>query len=387
MLIGPQRGDGFEARIERFIDKAPRGDAFCPYFETCGGCSVQHLNAETYADWKRGILLQALARRGVDAEVLSLAAVPRDARRRVTFQAEKQGKAVRVGFNERRANRITVIEACPLLRPELNDVLPALKDLAEKILDDRQRARFAVAVIDGPEHPALDIVIENDREPDLAVREALAEFSRTVSAARVSWRDDEGLVEPVASIAPVVADFGRASVEIPPGGFMQPTREGEGILRDAVIAGCSGASAIVELFAGAGTFTMALAGICQVRAVDGDEALSRALSTAAGRSALGGRISVETRDLAQRPLLPDEMTGVDTAVLDPPRAGALRQVEQVVLTPGIRRVVMVSCNPQTFARDLRVLMDGGFSCGPVLPVDQFPFSHHLECVAALDRTG
>ncbi|PIW28536.1 MAG: class I SAM-dependent RNA methyltransferase [Rhodospirillales bacterium CG15_BIG_FIL_POST_REV_8_21_14_020_66_15] len=385
VLIGPARGDGFEARVLSFARKAPRGEAFCPHFETCGGCSVQHLTEADYRAWKRGLLVQALSRRGLALEVLDLAAVPRDARRRVTFQAERTGSAVVLGFAERRGLRIEGIEACPLLAAGLNGLIPSLRELAAAMLRPGERARLAAARVEGPEGPALDLVVERDREPDLAAREALAEFARTSGAARISWRDAAGAVEPVAQISPVTAAFGPASVELPPGGFMQPTAAGEDILRSTVVAGAKGAARIAELYAGAGTFTFALAGIAHVHAVDGDAALMRALGTGAGRSGLGGRVTAETRDLAARPLLPGELKDVDTVVLDPPRAGALRQVEQIVQAPGVRRVVMVSCNPQTFARDLRVLVDGGFVAGAVTPVDQFPYSHHLECVAALTR--
>jgi 23S rRNA (uracil1939-C5)-methyltransferase len=385
VLIGPARGDGFETRIVSIAEEAPREAPFCPHFGTCGGCSVQHLTASGYSDWKRGILVRALARRGLAPEVLDLAVVPRAARRRVTFQAERTDKGVVLGFAERRGHRITDVAECPLLVADLNGLNPLLRDLAAEMLRPGERARLALARTLGPDGPMLDLVVEQDREPDLAAREALAGFAGKSGAARISWRDGSGLVEPVAQLAPVTADFGPAAVNLPPGGFMQPTLEGEDILRRAVVEGAAGAQRIVELYAGAGTFTFALAEGCRVHAVDADAALTQALSTGAGRSGLGGRVTAETRDLAARPLLPGELKGVDTVVLDPPRAGALSQVQQIVQAADIRRVVMVSCNPQTFARDLKVLADGGFVPGPVLPVDQFPYSHHLECVVTLTR--
>lgn len=387
VLIGPARGDGYEARPRTFAVRAPRGEAFCRYFETCGGCAVQHLTDDDYRAWKQGILVQALSRRGLSPEVLDLAAVPRQSRRRVTFQAERGDQGVVLGFAERRGHRIVDIDGCPLLVPGLNDMIPRLRELAGAMLQPGERARLAVARTEGPDGPALDLVVERDREPDLAAREALATFAGKSGAARVSWRDGAGAVEPIAHVSPVTAGFGPASVDLPPGGFMQPTAAGEDILRQAVLDGAEGAQRIAELYAGAGTFTFALAARCRVHAVDSDDALTRALSTGAGRSGLGGRVTAETRDLAARPLLPGEFKEIDTVILDPPRAGALRQVEQIVQAPDVRRVVMVSCNPQTFARDVRVLIDGGFSLGSVLPVDQFPYSHHLECVAVLKRGG
>ena len=386
VLIGPSRGDGFEARIETFVARGPRAEPFCAHFETCGGCSVQHLSEADYHAWKRGILVQALARRGLHPEVGEIEALPRDGRRRVTFQALGTAKGAILGFAQRRGHHLIDLDACPLVRPELNALLAPLRDVLAGLLESGERARIALARVEGPEGPAIDMVVERDREPDLAAREALADFARDQGLARLSWRDADGHCEPVAHLSPVAATFGPAPVDLPPGGFMQPTAAGEEILRRAVLAGAEGAQRIVELYAGAGTFTMALAKGRHVHAVDADDALTRALAGSAGRAGLGGRISAETRDLAARPLLASELKDADTAVLDPPRAGAKAQVAEIIGAPNIRRVVMVSCNPQTFARDLSLLTDGGFDLvGPVTPVDQFPWSHHLECVAVLTR--
>ena len=281
--VGASRGDGFEASVLERLADGRRQEPFCRHFGTCGGCAVQHLAPADYREWKRGILVRALAQRGLDVPVADLIAVPRDSRRRVTFQAAKAGARLSFGFAERRGHGIVDIDACPLLVRPLNDVISPARALLADLLAGGEKARLAVQWVDGPAGPGLDVVLERDREPDLAAREALAAFAEKAGAARIAWQGAGGPPEPVAQRAPVRAAFGRAGTDLPPGAFLQPTAEGEAALRDLVVRGAQGARRIAELFAGAGTFTFALAGIARVDAVDGDAAAVAALSAAAGR--------------------------------------------------------------------------------------------------------
>ena len=393
VAIGPARGDGFEARLDDVIESGQRAEPVCPHFGSCGGCSVQHLPKEVYARWKRDILVTALAQRGLTPEVLDLMPGPLGVRRRVTFNAFMGAVGPVVGFMERRGNRVIDIASCPLLVPELEALLDPLRLLLADLLAAGEKAKIAVALVGGN----IDLVLEWNAAVDLKVRELLADFAEAQDLARLSLRDDSGLIEPLAQRRPVTASFGQGSVPLPPDGFMQPSEDGEDQLRAIVLEGAKGARRIIELFAGAGTFTLPLAELAPVHAVDGDADLIGALATAAGRAGLGGKVTTAVRDLAKRPLLAAELSGglageqsaelagVDTVVLDPPRAGALKQVEQIAQALPISRVIMASCNPATFARDARVLVDGGFRMGQVQPVDQFLFSHHLECVAVFSK--
>lgn len=387
VAVGRSRGDGFEARIQEFKNPGARRQPICEHFTHCGGCSVQHLIDGDYRSWKRNILVTALAQRGLGGSVDDLVIVPTASRRRVTFNVFMGSDGPILGFMERRDRQVTSITDCPLLVPALNRLLTPLRALLADILVPGERARVAVAQVGNSDGAALDLVFEWDGSPGLADRERLAAFAEDQGLARLSLRDRDGFVEPVAGRAPVTARFGSADLALPPGGFMQPTSEGEAELVAAIYERIMDADRIIELFAGAGTFTLAMAEKAHVHAIDGNQTLISALTTAAGRAGLGGRITTDVRDLADRPLLAAELVDADTVILDPPRAGALRQVEQIAMAGNIRRVIMVSCNPATFARDARFLVDGGFAMGAVLPIDQFLYSHHLECVAAFERSG
>ena len=178
--------------------------------------------------------------------------------------------------------------------------------------------------------------------------------------------------------------MGRARVTPPPGGFLQPTREGEAALVEAVGEAVGGAGQITDLFCGSGTFALPLAERAEVHAVEA-EAEALAALEAAWRATPGlKQMRCERRDLSHRPLLPAEFKGVEAVVVDPPRAGARAQVEQLAGS-GVGRIAMVSCNPATFARDARDLIDGGYRLDWVQPVDQFRWSAHVELVAGFRR--
>jgi 23S rRNA (uracil1939-C5)-methyltransferase len=171
----------------------------------------------------------------------------------------------------------------------------------------------------------------------------------------------------------------------PPGGFVQPTAEGEAILVELVMAAVpAGAETAADLFAGCGTFTFPLAERLQVYAAEGAEDSLAALQAAARRSDRAGRIEAELRDLARFPVMADELSGGDVVVFDPPRSGAREQAAEIAAS-GVPVVIAVSCNPTTFARDARTLVDGGYRLTGATPIDQFPWSGHLELVAVFER--
>jgi len=182
-------------------------------------------------------------------------------------------------------------------------------------------------------------------------------------------------------------DLSGLRVILPVGGFLQPTQEGEAALIALVRAGVGEARRVVDLFAGCGTFSASLAGAAAVHAVEGEKpalaALERAVRTQAPGLALKP-LTTEARDLARRPLLAEELNKFEAIVIDPPRAGALAQAEEIAKSK-VPVVASVSCNPATFARDARTLLDGGYRLDCVTPVDQFLWSGHVELVGIFRR--
>lgn len=384
-LIAP-RGDGFEAEV---IDQhaGPEGaKPICAHFGACGGCAAQHLPDDLYQAWKRGLLIEALRRQGLaeDVPVAPLRRVPISSRRRVRFTALSAKGGVTLGFHGDRSDQVTDIADCPILHPDLAAWLPVFREIAPKLIAGRGRVQFQAAILTGGTLDGLDLVIHAAVEPDLAQREALAALAQKPGVLRVSWVSGTDDPEPIAAPGAAEIGFENMVVAVPPGGFLQPSKEGEDILRDLVVDGLRDAKTVLELFCGSGSFTGGIGKGALVTAVDSDAVAAAALARGAGRSKLGGRVKTEVRDLHRRPMLSSEMAGYDAVVLDPPRAGAKDQCLELAES-AVPRVVMVSCHPTTFARDARALIDGGFRCLGVTPVDQFVYAHHLECVGVFER--
>lgn len=382
--IEGRRGDGFAATLVEVIQPAPEREApICRHFGSCGGCALQHMPAGHYAHWKRGLLTTALARRGLgEAPVAPLVRVPLHSRRRAAFAFLRRRDAVVLGFNARASHRIIDLEECPLLRPALAGLLPALRRALAPVLPPSAAGDVVVTETDG----GLDVLVAAPAPLDLFGREHLAAFAAEADLARLCWRAPGDVEpEPVARRRAPVVRFAGVTVEPPPGAFLQPSSEGERAIADLVVEAAGGAGRVADLYAGCGSFTFPLAAAgARVQAVEGDAALVAALKAAANAAAGRLAVTAETRDLARRPLLGDELKGLDAVVFDPPRAGAAEQAARLA-EAGPPLVVAVSCNPATLARDARLLVDGGYRLTSVTPIDQFPFTPHLEAVAVLRR--
>jgi len=372
---GVMRGE-----VEELLVASPlRQAGACRHFGTCGGCAVQHVPGTGYAIWKRGRVVEALARRGLEAPVAALVACLRGARRRATLAARRVGDDVVLGFNAVRSHRIVAIAECPVLDPDLMALLPALRRELASLLTTGEKAKVGVTATE----TGIDIVLALDRRPALADRERLAAFCEAVDAARIAWQVGDETPETLVARRPPRVTFGAAAVNPPPGAFLQATRAGEAAILGAVSAAMAGCSPIADLYAGCGTITFALAANgAAVHAVEGDAASVAAIRRAG--APFSGRIGAECRDLAQRPLTPDELDRFAAVVFDPPRAGAAAQAAMLAQSR-VPVVVGVSCNPATFARDARILADGGYVLEKVTPIDQFLWSPHVELAGVFRR--
>lgn len=363
--------------VVRIRDGSGRIVPVCGHFGVCGGCALQHVGDDDYRRWKSDLPGQALSRRGLIAEIAPMVRIDPGSRRRARFGARATKAGVIVGFKERRSHRLVDIAACAVLLPAIAALLPALRAVLRDCLAAGESADVAVTLAEG----GLDVGIEARGTPDLAMRERLTRFAEDADLARLSWSD-----ETVIRRRAVRLSLAGIAVDLPPAAFVQPTAAGEAALCDAVTTGLAGVNRVADLYAGCGAFTFALAAAgAAVRAVELDPAQTAAIDAAARRSGLAQRVAAEARDLNRRPLAGRELARLDGLVLDPPRAGALRQATAIAEDP-VPTVVYASCNPTSFARDARILVDGGYRLERVVPVDQFPWSPHLELVALLRRT-
>jgi 23S rRNA (uracil1939-C5)-methyltransferase len=347
----------------------------CAHARSCGGCLMQHVSDGIVADWKQGIVVGALAAQGLTAKFRPIATSPARSRRRATLSARKTKGGVLMGFHARASDTLVPVPNCQLLHPDLVAAFPALELLVK--LGGSRTVEVQLTVTRSL--AGADVAVTGGKPLDAPLQMEMARLCETHKIARLTWNG-----ETVALRAAPVQRFGRALVAPPPGAFLQATAEGESALLQAVALAIGPARKVVDLFAGAGTFSIPLAERAEVHAVEGEAAMIAALEKGARNAEGLKRLTSETRDLFRRPLEPDEFKGVDAVVIDPPRAGAEAQVAVLAKTP-IPVVAYVSCNPATFARDARVLVEAGYSLDWVQVVDQFRWSSHVELAARFSR--
>jgi 23S rRNA (uracil1939-C5)-methyltransferase len=358
-----------------------RQDPACPHFAACGGCALQHLEDHAYVAWKSRQLEVALMRRGLtDVEIMPLARTRPGARRRAEFGVARRGRQVEVGFHTYKSHRLLDLTDCAVSEPQIVALLPALRQLALVLVRDAQEASLLVTQTES----GLDLLVSRTAAPDRGQREAVASFATAHDIARIAWRRETGTPETLVLQRVPRVSFAGVAVDIPPGAFLQASRSGEDAIVAAVLAGVGKAKRIADLYAGCGTLTFPLARQARVRAVEGAKDMADALGVATRQSGQAGRIAVEARDLSRRPLLAGELADYDAVVFDPPRDGAASQAGQIAQSR-VPTAVGVSCNPATFARDARILVDGGYRLRRITPVDQFLWSPHLELVGVFER--
>jgi 23S rRNA (uracil1939-C5)-methyltransferase len=349
---------------------------FCRYFGACGGCAIQHWQPEPYAAWKRRVVVDTLSHTGIECPVDDLIDAHGAGRRRITAHARRGGDGeVRVGFAAASSHAIIAIDDCPILDPGLHGALDAARALAEVLKPTTKPLDIQVTATNG----GLDVDVRGSGPLPTAM---IATLSRVAEQHRLARLTRHG--ELVLMRNPPVIGIGAAQVTLPPGSFLQATAAGEEALAALVIKHCKGAKHIADLFCGVGPFALRLATRAGIVAFDSDSSAVTALQKAATSTPGLKPIKAETRDLFRRPLVPQELRDFDAVVFDPPRQGAQAQVERLAASK-IPVVVAVSCNAATFARDARILIDGGYRIEGVTPVDQFRHTPHVELIARFAR--
>jgi 23S rRNA (uracil1939-C5)-methyltransferase len=351
-----------------------RIDPICPHFGICGGCAVQHWDEAHYRQWKRDLLVSALREEGIDAPVADLIDAHGAGRRRAVFHARRGTHDVlTVGFAAYRAHHVVAIDHCPVLAPELAGAIEAAWAIAEAAGGQRKPLDIQVTASDA----GLDVDLRGSGPLPPTIVARLAQVAQTHRLARLT-RHGELIVQ---AAVPTVT-MGRAKVALPPGAFLQATSRGEETLAAFVTSEIGDAGSVADLFAGVGPFALRLAERHKVAALDSDTAALAALARAAAAPGLKP-VATERRDLFRRPLTTAELACFDAVVLDPPRQGAQTQARELAAA-AVPVAIGISCNPATFARDAKILVDGGYRLVSVTPIDQFRYSAHVEIAARFE---
>jgi 23S rRNA (uracil1939-C5)-methyltransferase len=354
---------------------AERIAPICPHFGVCGGCAVQHWDAARYREWKRGLVVEQLGRAGIAAAVDELVDAHGEGRRRVVLHARRGTHGIlQVGFAALHAHRIVAIDRCPILAPGLGRIIDAAWAIAETLQGADKALDIQATLTDA----GIDVDVRGSGPLDARLNLALARLAEAHSLARITRHG-----ELVAQRAEPTIAIGRTVMALPPGAFLQATAMGEETLARLVLSHAGAATRVADLFAGVGPFALRLAERARVIAADNDDGALAALRRAAAGTRGLKPVEAERRDLFRRPFMAREL-GVDAVVFDPPRQGAEAQSRELAKS-SVPNVIAVSCNAATFARDARILINGGYRLTHVTPVDQFRYAAHAEIVARFER--
>lgn len=348
-----------------------RATPACRHFTRCGGCQLQHADDASLSDFVQDRVLNAAKGQNLDPhELLPVHLSPPHSRRRAGLHGLRTAKGAVIGYREAGSHQIVDLAECPVLAPDLTALFAPLRALI---------ARFAskspVAIDLTLADQGVDAALGQFPLEGLAATEAVLDFAREHGLARLTidrGYGPETLWEP----EPATITLSGIAVGLPPGAFLQATRDAEARMVADAVDWLGDAAMVADLFAGLGTFALGIRKSGRkVLAVEGDQAAHLACKAAAAIS--GGALFAMHRDLFRNPLQTAELNRFDAVLLDPPRAGARTQVAELAAS-SVSRIVYVSCNPSSWARDAAVLAAGGYALAKLRAVGQFRWSTHVE---------
>ncbi len=379
-LEKPQKGEAKRARLVRVIEPGPdRVAPVCPLAARCGGCDWMHLGVDAQEREHARLVRDQLAHatgEPAPEPIVHRAPRPLAYRTRARLHVSTDGRRVALGYHRGRSRDIVEPETCAVLEPGL---LEAARKLADALLGLRGSGEIAIGwgSKEGARAPVVDLVLEG--EPPATFWRALDDAVHAdLGGARVTLA---GSSKPATfgDPRPVQVGFDGAPLVLPAGGFAQPSDEGAAILARRVKELANARDLDVhELFAGAGTLTVALAGDARVSSIEIDEA---AIACARENLARRGLTAKQSIGDAESSPIPKRASVV---VLDPPRTGA-RGACKAIAEAKPKRVVYVSCDPPTLARDARLLADAGYALIGLEIVELFPQTSHVETIAVFSR--
>jgi 23S rRNA (uracil1939-C5)-methyltransferase len=349
--------------------------ALCRHFESCGGCLHQDFPDEAYRALKRSAVETALQKAGVEAAIGDLVEVPPGTRRRASLKCKVKGNDVSLGFHAARSHDIVDMHECRVLTPKLVAVLPGLRAMFAEVLAPHGDADLRLTQTD----TGIELALRWQKKTDTATLTSLARWADKLGLIRIAARG-----ETVVSLGEPKVKLGKAMVPLPPETFLQPTKEGEAVLQSFAVKALAGCKSVADLFAGCGTLTFPLAEKAKVHAVELEAPMLEALRAGAKSTPGLKPITTDKRNIFKRPLTNFELNNYDGVCLDPPRAGALEQATMLAKSK-VAHIAYISCDAESFARDAKVLIEGGYRLGEIVPVDQFLWSSHIELAAAFTR--
>lgn len=364
--------------ITELKSKSPdRVDPVCQHFQKCGGCVAQHMSDESYQSWKLDIAQQALDKSSIKHKIDHFLPCTTGERRRVVLTAERSNEDTKIGYLQAGSHDLIAIHECPVAHPQIVEHLDLFREIAQIITPHYKTSQLTILLCEN----GFDIAVEASFSLKDATIHAVSQKATSTKAIKRLAFNGEVLVE----IEPTVLTFGDTLIQVPSGSFVQASKRAELEMVELVTKHLKPCKKVVDLFSGSGTFTFPLAQKSAVHAVETSGPALNSIDRGF-RSRQGLKpISTERRDLFRSPFVREDLKPYQGVIFDPPRAGAEAQSKQLARALNIKKVAAVSCNPVSLARDLELLVKGGFKIKSITAIDQFLWSTHVEMVALLER--
>ena len=372
-----KKGDGYNCSVIDIVEaSAERIEPSCQHFGECGGCKLQHMPYDTQKAFKKTIIKNAFSKQDIDAPVKEPIIVG-GLRRRARFVAKKSGKGYVGGFHKAQSHAIAPIVSCEIVSPA---VWQAFQSVLNGLSKFKAPNALDIHVTEGTNGMEIVIYPHGDFEIDLQAREVLTDIVNEHKFVGLYWYNRD-FTDPVCVMESLQIKFGNVMVGVPPASFLQPSQEGQKVLTDLIVSALDGVKGrIADLFSGSGCFSFPLTKFGSVDAFEGNALALQLLNKTASGKGVHGFV----RDLELKPLDDEECSAYKAIVLDPPRNGAMAQVEQIAVST-CPIVIYVSCNPIALAKDSVVLLEGGYRIESITPVDQFAHSDHTESLVVFKK--
>lgn len=387
-------GQGIHAELRELLVSAPERKApDCEASPACGGCQFQHMAQAPYQTWKSEMVRTTIAKSGLDTGMWRpdyFAKTQNRRRARLAYRRRKQD--VLIGFRERGTHHIIYPAGCTILTPSLGALIANLRDDILLAFADGMTGEIEVTACDN----GCDIVLHSAQS---LPADMLAQVTLKASAhdiARLTLQEKNQPPTPLfVKEAPLLkwdmpdgAAAKTVSLYPASGSFLQADKHAEMVMKTDIFEALSGATTILDLFSGSGTLSAPLLfqtpSPHKVCAYDSVAPALAAYGQIADSHGLSMHLETHTRNLFDAPLTSKELIGFDAAIIDPPRAGAHAQMPALA-DSAIATIMMVSCNPHSFARDAMILQEGGYRCEWVRHIDQFALTTHSEIIACFTK--
>lgn len=353
----------------------------CKYYESCGGCSLQHLDIRDYYSYKKQRVLDIAARLGLEQSLVAdIAEIGEGQRRRVDLKISVNKKAVHLGFFAQKSHEVVDIESCPIANDNINSLISALRVFLLTLKKPGTLESISItALADG-----FDIMLYIKADIHKSDIPRWVNFAEENNVIRLCSKKEKEEYAVIKNGSPQIR-FADVEVTLPKNAFLQASPKAQDLITEYILQNIDGDKNIIDFFSGCGTYSFPLSDKAQkITAYESDGEMVASMNNAARNAGLDDRVSATNRDLFKRPLKAAEMKYIDIVVINPPRAGAKEQISEIAKSD-IAKLLMVSCKAETFERDAKILLNAGFTIKQIVPIDQFYMSDHLEIFALFTR--